>query len=267
MNQALVGRGIAAVGVVLGFVAIFVNFASAFGESVKYSDDGTVLAFLLVTLILTAMLLAPSIAGNAELDLAAAVAGSAAFGFFLFIPSAYGFNHLEIVDTGGWLGICTGLIPLGLLYSRSARPRAVTSPPIEAAVPAVVGRVCCVVAIWLTAEVGTSYWNLVDGGRALPALMLLLVIGGAVLGMATAYRPKTHMTADGALLLAAITFGLYEALLIGDAFGEFGRLGTGGWLGSAGAAVLLVGVARLWQAATGGAGARTAAPAVSPPAA
>src|SRR5258708_7662562 len=116
------GRAIAAVGVVLGFVAIFVKFASAGGESAKYSDDGTVLAFLLVALILTAILLGATISGNAELDMPAAVVGSAAFGFYLFIPSAYGFNHFDIVDTGGWLGICTVLIPLGLWYSMSSRP-------------------------------------------------------------------------------------------------------------------------------------------------
>jgi hypothetical protein len=266
MNQALVGRGIAAVGVVLGFVAIFVKFASAGGESAKYSDDGTVLAFLLAALILTAMLLAASLAGRDDLDMAAAVTGSAAFGFYLFIPSAYGFNHFDVVDTGGWLGICAGLIPLGLVYARAARSRAVTGPPLDMALPVIVGRICCLVAIWLTVEFGTSYWNFIDQGRAMPALMLLLVIGGAVLGMMTSYRPTTHLTADGSLVLAAITFGLYEALLIGDAFDEFGKVGTGAWLGSAGAAVLLVGAVRLWQAATGGAPARTPAPAVAPPA-
>ena len=45
------------------------------------------------------------------------------------------------------------------------------------------------------------------------------------------------------------------------------NLGSGAWLGSAGAGVLLIGVARVWQAAMGGAGARMAAPAVAPPAA
>ena len=265
MNQAVLGRAIAAVGLVLGFVAIFVKFASEGDVSAKYSDDGTVMAFLLVALILTAMFLAASLGGRDDLDMAAAVTGSAASGFFLFIPSAYGFNHFDIIDTGGWLGVCSGLIPLGLLYSRAGRPRPVARPPLELAMPVIVGRICCLVAIWLTAESSTSYWNLIDQGRAIPALMLLLVIGGGVLGMATSYRPRTHLTADAVLILGAVTFGLYEALLIGNAFDEFGKLGTGAWLGSAGAAVLLVGVVRLWKAAMGGAGVRSAAPAVAPP--
>ena len=135
------------------------------------------------------------------------------------------------------------------------------------AIPAIVGRICCLVAIWLSAEAGTTYWNLADQGRAMPALMLLLVIGGAALGMITTFMPTTHLTADGALVLAAITFGLYEALLIGNAFDEFGILDSGAWLGSAGGAVLLIGVVKVWKAATGGAGATRTTAAVAPPAA
>ena len=80
--------------------------------------------------------------------------------------------------------------------------------------------------------------------------MLLLVIGGAALGAATAFVSTTRLTAHGALTLAAVTFGLYEAVLIGDAFDDFGSMGTGGWLGSVGALILLLGVAKLWQTAT-----------------
>jgi hypothetical protein len=261
------GRVIAAVGVVLGFVAIFVKFFDVSGVSQKYSDDGTVLAFLLVSLIVTAMLLAAAFAGRDGLDAAAAMAGSAAFGFYLFIPAGFGFNHLDLVDAGGWLGICSGLIPLGLLYSLNSRPRAVRRPPVEAAVPVILGRILCLIAIWLTAEVGTSYWNLFDKGRALPALMLLLVIGGGVLGASTTFASPTAAAADGALILGAVTFGLYEAEVIQSAFNTFGSLGAGAWLGSAGALVLLLGVASLWQAATGGAPVARPTPAMAPPAA
>ena len=48
MTHAQTGRAIAAVGAVLGFVAIFLNFVSANGISRSYSDDGTILAFLLI---------------------------------------------------------------------------------------------------------------------------------------------------------------------------------------------------------------------------
>ena len=153
MNQALVGRGIAAVGVVLGFVAIFVSYASIGGSSGKYSDDGTILAFLLVALIACAVLMAASMGGRDDLEAAAAVAGGAAFGFYLLIPASLGFNHFDIVDTGGWLGVCCGLIPLGLWYSLSSRPTPVLNKPSPVmAVPIIVGRICCLVAIWVAAD-------------------------------------------------------------------------------------------------------------------
>jgi hypothetical protein len=248
MNQAMTGRAVAALGVVLGVVAIFVDFTSTALGSVKYSDDGTILAFLLVTLVLTAVLLAGAIGGRDELDAYAAVTGSMAFGFFLFIPAGLGFNHFDLVGAGGWLGVCSGLIPLGLWYSLASRPRAVGRPGTPLVLVPIAGRILCLVAIWLTAEsdVGVSYWNLADKGRALPALMLLLVLGGAVLGASTLGSP-TSMAADGTLILAAITFGLFGAEVIASAFDEFGSLGAGAWLGAAGGLVLLIGVKLLWK--------------------
>src|SRR5439155_18460512 len=118
------------------------------------------------------------LSGREGLDAAAAVAGSAACGFFLFVPSAYGFNHFDFIATGGWLGVCTILIPIGMWYALGARAVVVTPPSMETAAPVILGRILCVVAIWLAAEGGTSYWNLVDQGRALPLLMLVLLIGG-----------------------------------------------------------------------------------------
>jgi hypothetical protein len=255
------------VGLVLGFVAIFVTFASTSGGSAKYSDDGTVLAFLLATLIAAALLLAGTLGGREELEAAAAVAAGAAFGFYLFVPSAFGFNHLDIVDTGGWLGICSGLAPLGLWYSLSSRPTVNRVNP-ALAVPIVVGRICCLVAIWTTVEIGSDYWNLLDQGRALPALMLLLVIGGAVLGIATTFGSSPRrFTADGALILAAVTFGLYGAEVIQAAFGDFGSIDTGAWLGAAGGLVLLLGAANVWSHTVGAASTRRRPqPAVAPPA-
>jgi len=44
MDQARLGRGVAAVGVVLGFAAIFPDFASSGNAGVQYGDDGTILA-------------------------------------------------------------------------------------------------------------------------------------------------------------------------------------------------------------------------------
>src|SRR5438270_10159296 len=196
MSDALMGRAIAGVGVVLGFVAIFTAEESFGGISPKYSDDGTVLAFLLIMLILTAMLLAAGLGGRNDLDAAAAVTGSAAFGFFLLIPAAHGFDNFGSVGTGGWLGICTGLIPLGLASSMGARQAAVTRPGIEVAAPAILGRILCVVAIWLTAlDGGPSYWNLSSSGHALGLLMLLIAILGVLFGFATTFTGTSAATA------------------------------------------------------------------------
>src|SRR5205085_8777172 len=107
-----------------------------------------------------------------------------------------------------------------------------------------------------------------DKGGALPALMLLLVIGGALLGMATWAGPRSRVTVDGVLILGAVTFGLYEALFIGSAFGNFGELASWAWIGSAGGLVLLLAAAYLWKETSEGATRPVEpAPAVAPPAA
>jgi hypothetical protein len=250
MNEALAGRGrrIAAVGVVLGFIAIWLDYASAGGGSASYSDDGTILTFLLIALILSAVQLA---AGK---DVGAAAAGSAAAGFYLLIPASLGFDRFGYLDAGGWLGVCTLLIPLGIGYSRMYDRTPVKRPSLESAAPAILGRVLCLIAIWLTALDGSpSFWNLSSSGHALGLLMLVLVLGGAALGAMIAFGSATRPAADWLLMLAAVTFGLFSALLIGNAFGEFGHLDTGAWLAAAGSSVLLVGVHKVWKEATGGA--------------
>ena len=248
MNQAQTGKRIAALGVVLGFVALWFDTTSGIGGSATYSDDGTVLAFLLIALILSAMQLA---AGK---EIGAAVAGCAALGFYMLIPASLGFDRFGYLDVGGWLGVCTVLIPLGIGYSLMSGRARVKRPSLESAAPAILGRVLCLVAIWLTTLDGfPSFWNLSSSGHALGLLMLILVLAGAALGAMIAFGSATRAAADWLLMLAAVTFGLFSALLIGNAFGEFGRLGTGGWLAAAGSIVLLIGVHKVWKEATGGA--------------
>jgi len=242
MSRARAGRLIAAVGVVCGFAAIWTDFVSAYGSATSYSDDGTVLAFLLVTLIPTALLI---VGGG---DGVAAVLGSAACGFYLFVPAGYGFNHFDFLAAGGWLGVCTVLIPIGMWTAMAERPGRVASAPARLVVWSWIGRGLCLAAIWTTAINGVSYWNLGDMGRALPALMLVLVLGGAAL--VTAAHPSGRRgTLDGALILAAVTFGLYGALVIGNAFDDLGSLDVGAWLGAAGGTVVLVAVAGIWRRA------------------
>lgn len=159
------------------------------------------------------------------------------------------------------------MIPLGLWLSLSSRDGPLARTSIELAAPVIAGRTMCLVAIWLTVDrnLDVTYWNLVDEGRALPLLMLLLVIGGAVLGASTLVSP-TRFAVDGVLILGAVTFGLYGAEVIQTAFNDFGDLAAGAWLGAAGATVL-VGVFSIWKHATGAASARETPTAVAPPAA
>jgi len=106
MSTAFLGRGLVLAGIVAGILAVSLPFA---GET-RYVDDGTTAAFLIVLLSFTSLL--PAEIGR---DLVAAAAGSAAFGFFLVIPSIYAFDSFGSLESGAWLGVCTALIPLGAL--------------------------------------------------------------------------------------------------------------------------------------------------------
>ena len=116
LRRRKIGELVAAVGVVLGLIALWTSYVDTKtmgGVTAKYADDGTVMAVVIIVLGLAACCLVASLLGAADLDLVAATAGAAGFGFFLFVPASYAFKSLDWVGTGGWLGICAGLIPLG----------------------------------------------------------------------------------------------------------------------------------------------------------
>jgi hypothetical protein len=267
MTQALAGRAVAGVGVVAGIVAIWLEAISGAGFS--YSDDGTTIAYLLVTLLLAAACLVSGAAGGPKLDAGAAAAGGAALGFYLFFPAAIAWNDFNALGAGAWLGICTALIPIGAVFA-SVSGRGWRLPdrqpsPIEA-LPAIAGVVLVFVAIWLTATDGRSYWNLsTPGSHALGVVMIALCAAVAMRIFST-LTWASPLSADAGLSLAAVTFGLYEAGVVEAAFGNFGQLDEGAWLGAAGGLVLLLGTASLWSAATLGRSrpGRTAATAVEP---
>jgi hypothetical protein len=240
MSVALVGRAIATVGIVVGLVAIGFPLVTVQGFSTRYVDDGTVFAFLVVVLSLTSHF--PAEIGR---DMSAAALGSAAFGFYLFVPAVLAFDNLGSLGAGGWLGVCTVLIPVGALVVRSAEARHAEpgGPPPAAGNPAVVaafgGLILIVIGIWLPVTGGgESYWS---GSHTLGVLMLLLVALDAVLIGATLYSATA--AADLALLAAATTFGLAEYELINRAFEEFGRMGSGAWIQALGGVFLVLGVA------------------------
>ena len=268
MTTVQAGRAIAALGVVFGVIAIFTTTLSN-GSSVKYSDDGTIIVYLLIVLGLAALLLAAGYTGRSGLDLAAAAVGGAAFGFFLLIPAAYAFEFLDHLDVGGWLGLLTVLIPVGGWIAHAAEhPAAATPVAPQLAVPAAAGLGLCLVSIWLKSEEAfdnVSYWNLsLSGDHWLGILMLALLVVGAALLLA-AVTGTLAGAAGWLLVVSAVIFGLFVALLVGDAFNLFGRLGAGGWLGALGGALTLAGTVVVWRAATAGATAQTTeAPAAQP---
>src|SRR5207253_5882640 len=113
------------------------------------------------------------------------------------VPGTIGIDPFDLVGVGGWLGLSTGLIPLGLGYSSTSAGGAITRPSPDAAALPVVGRILLLVGLWTTAiDGGPSYWNLSSSGHAIGLLMLLLVLVGAALGTATTFVSTHRATAD-----------------------------------------------------------------------
>jgi hypothetical protein len=219
-------------GIVAGLLAVSLPFAG----DVRYVDDGTAAAFLIVLLSLTSLL--PADIGR---DLPAACAGSAAFGFFLFAPAAYAFDSLDRLEAGGWLGLCTALIPVGALVVFASEGTADGIDRTPGLVAGTVGIVLIAVGIWLDfSDAGPTYWNLSASGHALGLLLIVLVVTDAGL-LAAAAHSSLHV--DGAAVLAAAaTFGLSAFVVVSAAFGDFGSVGTGAWIEAAGGTLLLAGV-------------------------
>ncbi len=231
MSKSLLGRALAIAGIVCGLLAVGLPYASGY----RYVDDGTTIAFLIVLLSLASWL--PAEIGR---DLFGGVAGAAAFGLLLFLPASAAFDSFGQLDSGAWLGLCTILIPIGALVSRSperARPARSSMPGVPVAIA---GLALLVVGIWLeAAKGGDSYWNFSSSGHAVGILLLLLAALNAALVVGPVLVP-TLAVGDVDLVVAASTFGFVEAGLISTAFEDLGQLGAGGWL-EAGAGVLLLG--------------------------
>lgn len=230
---------VAVVGVVTGVIALLFNVV----PGVKYTHDGTFLAALIILLVLAGCALAASLLlGKPELDLVAAVAGALLFGLYLFLPAVAAFKHLGDLDSGAWLGVCTGLIPIGAgTAQRWHRPSDARAPGVNVSTLGVAaGLVMIVVAIW--SEIvshGPSYWNGSQSGHALGLLLLILAIASVLL-IALALNTKQAVLADLAETVAAVLAGVAIAEGVGDAFNEFGVLGTGGWLALIGGLLLVL---------------------------
>ncbi len=241
LGRRKVGELVALVGVVLAFIANFVKFMDI--SNAKYADDGTVLAAAIIILgLAAACLLASLLLGKEDLDLTAAVAGAAAFGFLLYQPAMFAFKDLGHLSWGGWLGVCAGLIPLGagaaaLWHRRSdAKAPGITLWTVAAAA----GLVLIVIGIFseIADKSGVNYWDASSSGHALGLLLLLLVIVSAIL-IVMATNAKKAELADLALIVSGIAAGVAVAQGVHDAFG-FDGMGTGAWLNLIGGLVLLL---------------------------
>jgi hypothetical protein len=241
-------------GIVAGLLAVSLPFT---GET-RYVDDGTTAAFLIVLLSLTSLL--PAETGH---DLAAAAAGSAAFGFFLVIPSIYAFDNLGRLDAGGWLGVCTASIPIGALVVLAAGETEASVPAVDRGpglAAATAGLVLVAVGIWLDlGQDGPTYWSASSSGHALGLLLILLVLADA--GLLAAAAHSSARVADVVMLAAAATFGFTAFAVVAGAFDDFGTLGAGAWIEAAGGTLLLAGAAlpRLARSSRPGASSAAAA--------
>lgn len=240
MSLGLAGRATAAVGIVTGLLAIGLELVSGGGN---YVEDGTAVAFLVITLSLASHF--PAEIGS---DLRGAAFGAAAFGYFLFVPATFAFDDLGSLGAAGWLGLCAVLIPVGYWMLRADEaghaPALASSsrPTLDANLALVlVGLVLVVVGVWLDAFDGSeSFWS-----RSIPLGLLMLVLA-ALNALLAAWGAAAS---DTGVLVAATTFGLVEFAWVTTAFEQFDQLGAGGWVEAFGGLFLLVGVLAARRAA------------------
>lgn len=226
MWSSSVGRGAILIGLICGLLAVSLPFVSEGGS--RYADDGTAAAFLIVLLALSSWF--PAEVGTARLCI---VLGGAAFGFFLFLPAIFAFDRLGSLGSSGWLGLCTVLIPVGVIFAEPLAPSTRDRGLGDAL--GLLGIVLLLVGIWLPHESGgPSAWNESSSGHALGLLMLLLAVLDAVLLVAPGL-------ADLQVLTAAATFGLLGAPVIIFAFDQLGTLGAGAWLQACAGVLILAG--------------------------
>jgi hypothetical protein len=263
-SQAMLGRGIAAVGIGLAFVAIWVQYIGV-PEPSKYWDDGTFGGLLLILAILAAVALAAAITtGNREYDLAMGAAGGIGFGLYLFFPAVFAFDQWKFLDAGAWLGLCSALTFIGASLATWPSDRPVAKPSPVGMLLALVGLVLVVAGIFPEfVEGGGSYWSIHGLGHSFGILLIVLVVLEA-LSIGAAYSMAAGM--DSAILIGSVTLGATLAIPVGNAFNNLGYLGSGAWLAGIGGIVLMIGVVAMRQLARGDAPAPAMATPAPPPA-
>src|SRR5262249_31110679 len=150
-------------------------------------------------------------------------------------------------SAGAWLGLCTLLIPLGVLLAAGSSFEHAREPRGPGMLIGLVGIALAVAGIWLPVnDGGGSFWNASSSGHALGVLMLLLAAVNTALLVAT---DVGRARAGGLrVVAAAVTFGLLSAVVVGAAFENLGGLGSGAWLEACAGVLVLLGALR-WSLA------------------
>lgn len=244
--NAQAGRGIAAVGAVLAFVAIWIHALN--GRS-YWNFDRTVGVFLIILACLAVLALLGAVAAGmtGQADRALLFVGAILFGFYLFFPAAFATDQWDLLDAGAWLGLSgAGLVTIGAMVAHAAgsgRPaepagRGGLDPPM---LVGLLGVVLVVVSIWTKLETGAgSYWNLSGAGHSLGIVLLILACAcGAGLLLAAVWGMRS--LAGLGWLAGLIACGIVLFDPVRAAFHQFGTLGTGAWLGLVGGLLIAVG--------------------------
>jgi hypothetical protein len=227
----MAGRAIAALGVVLAFVAIWVD---SLPRTSYWNLDGTIGAFALVLAVSAALALAAGYAGR-PMNGGLFAVGAVMLGFYLWYPIALAFNDWDLTKAGTWLAVAAGaliVIGAGASYLMSGAMRDTPAGLSREALVSGVGIALVFPGIFLDAGNGNNYWDLGPFGRSLGIVMLILAIAAGLLWAAGVAGTGTRGL-DQAVTL--VLLGLVGFIPIGAAFGDFGSLGSGAWLALAGA--------------------------------
>jgi hypothetical protein len=236
-----VGRGIAAVGVALGLIAIWIDF----GPTSYWSYDGSLGGLLLILGLAAALaLVGAAMTNDRDYDIAYGAVGGVGFGIYLFYPAIFAFDQWDQLDPGAWLGLCSALTFIGASVATWSDARVLRRPSAIGPVTALVGLALVVAGLFPSFfKGGGSYWSISGYGHSYGLLMIILVVLAAI-AIFAAWSSSAGVAS--AVMLGGIILGAAIALPDQSAFNHFGDLGAGAWLTGVGGLLVAVGVLVLW---------------------